>query len=173
MIVGFLQLFQSTLINSNQSTPRLCNGYPCRYQSSSEYSRLMTVSSSNPICVQLFQQQYCDHALYYIFSFSRYQGDPVVSVAVKPFAANFVILLIAVFVLITILVLVIIVFLYRNEYFQVQDPLERSFLSCSIRNVLFRTFHDHHLRLLLPMAFFVGLEQGFFIADFNKVMKKL
>ena len=53
---------------------------------------------------------------------------------------------------------------------QQQVPLEhRSYPSCSIRNVIFRTFRDNHLRLLLPMAFFIGFEQGFFMADYNKV----
>ncbi|KAH7639997.1 hypothetical protein HUG17_4030 [Dermatophagoides farinae] len=58
------------------------------------------------------------------------------------------------------------------EYYQQQQqvPLEhRSYPSCSIRNVIFRTFRDNHLRLLLPMAFFIGFEQGFFMADYNKL----
>ncbi|KAJ6216373.1 hypothetical protein RDWZM_007530 [Blomia tropicalis] len=129
--------------------------------------------SMTPSCLHQFQQQVCDHALYYIFSFNRYQmstnTDPSTN-HIKPFTINFTILLLSIFLLVVVSALIIVLLLlHRTEHLQVQDPLERGFLSSSIRNVLFRTFHDHHLRLLLPMAFFVGLEQGFFIADFNKL----
>ena len=129
--------------------------------------------SMTPSCLHQFQQQVCDHALYYIFSFNRYQMSTNTDQStnhMKPFTINFTILLLSIFLLVVVSALIIVLLLlHRTEHLQVQDPLERGFLSSSIRNVLFRTFHDHHLRLLLPMAFFVGLEQGFFIADFNKV----
>jgi len=67
-------------------------------------------------------------------------------------------------------VLVIIGLLHKFDVFIDQDPLERGLLSNSIRNVIKRAVRDNHLRLLLPMAFFIGLEQGFFAADFNKVL---
>lgn len=119
------------------------------------------------MCSQLFERQYCDQALYYIFSFNRYQYDFTM---LSPLTTSFVTFLTTSFLAVAGLALGVILFLLQKTHFlQAQDPMERSFLSSSIRNVLFRTLHDQHLRLLLPMAFFVGLEQGFFVADFNKV----
>jgi hypothetical protein len=79
-------------------------------------------------------------------------------------------MLIGFFVGITLIGVVIIIgLLHKFDILIDQDPLERGLLSNSVRNVIQRAVRDNHLRLLLPMAFFIGLEQGFFAADFNKV----
>lgn len=158
---------QTTSVLPNWTEPGgPCSESPCSLDlSTAEWQ-------SKPVCVRQFQQQLCHHAMYYIFSFNPYQREMQEHAdGVKPFSGNFIFLLLSVMLLVVVSALAIVLFLlHRTEHLQVQDPLERSFLSSSIRNVLFRTLHDHHLRLLLPMAFYVGLEQGFFIADFNKVL---
>ena len=157
----------SVLPNWTEPT-KPCSESPCPL----DLSSVEWEWQSKPSCVRQFQQQFCDHAMYYIFSFNRYQRELTEHQAVTPFTPNFTFILLSALLLVSVSALIIVLLLlHRTEHLQVQDPLERSFLSSSIRNVLFRTLHDHHLRLLLPMAFFVGLEQGFFIADFNKVSK--
>jgi len=158
------------LASNGTTNQRPCSGASCHSMRTNYLVPLTWEPSSNPWCARQFEQQVCEQAMYYIFSFNRYQRELIEHEAVKPFTPLFSVFLIAVLLLLALGALIVVfLLLQRTEYLQVQDPLERSFLSSSIRNVLFRTLHDHHLRLLLPMAFFVGLEQGFFIADFNKV----
>lgn len=166
------------------TSSRLESGPPCTESLCSlDLSAVEWQWASKPTCVRAFTHQLCDNALYYIFSFSRLSsradgllerdqafGGGIGASVRNPFSSGFNHLLLFSLLLIVLGALaVVLCLLQRTEHLQEQDPLERSFLSSSIRNVLFRTLHDHHLRLLLPMAFFVGLEQGFFIADFNKV----
>ncbi|KAH9493330.1 hypothetical protein DERF_014085 [Dermatophagoides farinae] len=146
-------------------------------------------SSIKPICIHLFRQQYCDQAFYYIFSHHYHDFRPSTSSSsssgdislsynnlqqqTPTFDQNFIKILVTIFIIISLSILMAIIFLLNHqEYYQQQQqvPLEhRSYPSCSIRNVIFRTFRDNHLRLLLPMAFFIGFEQGFFMADYNKL----
>lgn len=170
--------------NWTRRTSRLDTGPPCTESLCSlDLSAVEWQWASKPTCVRAFTHQLCDNALYYIFSFNRLssRADGLLerdtfssagggATLRNPFSSGFNLLLLFALLLIVLAALAIVLcLLQRTEHLQEQDPLERSFLSSSIRNVLFRTLHDHHLRLLLPMAFFVGLEQGFFIADFNKV----
>lgn len=127
----------------------------------------------------MFRQQYCDQALYYIFSYNNHlQLPPPLNAnhhhhhhehrqQLATFDPHFILILTTIFLLLSLLILIIFLLKHIN-YFQIQDPFDRSYLSSSIRNVIFRTFHDNHLRLLLPMAFFIGLQQGFFMSDYNK-----
>lgn len=66
-------------------------------------------------------------------------------------------------------VIIVFAFLHKFDVYVDQDPLERGLLSNAVRSVLRRAIRDNHLRLVLPISFFIGLEQGFFSADFTKV----
>ncbi|PNF36999.1 hypothetical protein B7P43_G08046 [Cryptotermes secundus] len=58
-------------------------------------------------------------------------------------------------------------FLDRIRMFMYQDPLERPTGVAALRAV-FNAFRDPCLQLTAPLAVFIGLEQGFMLADFSK-----
>ncbi|KAH9422338.1 hypothetical protein DERP_003013 [Dermatophagoides pteronyssinus] len=154
------------------------------YQQSSTWT-LSSSTSIKPICLHLFRQQYCDHAFYYIFSNHHHHNIRLSSSSSdanhhsksvsNQFDNDFIKILITIFIIISLIILsIVIVLLNRIDQ---QQRRKDSFIehsnnhsSYSIRNnIIFRTFRDNHLRLLLPMAFFIGFEQGFFMADYNKL----
>lgn len=59
-------------------------------------------------------------------------------------------------------------FLDRIRMFVYQDPLERPTGMAALRAVR-NAFRDPRLQLAAPLAVFIGLEQGFMLADFSKV----
>ena len=123
-----------------------------------------------PIWNRQCDNQICgnDHSLFYIFnSLSLFEFASQLR-RENPLLATCLVLTFSL-VLGAIIVALSAIFRKDGQHLREQDPLERSYLSSSIRHVLLRTFSDSHLRLLLPMAFFIGLSQAFFIADFQKV----
>ncbi|UXI14822.1 tRNA guanine-N7-methyltransferase [Sarcoptes scabiei] len=189
---------------------------------------------SSPHCLQSFQQQYCDRALYYIFSFQHHQiqsfkaetnhqnQEPSLQ-QWQQFDHDVLMLMVTIFFAITLILFGSLLILfnrfdpYRSDFLKSLDPsnrllslfpshrhhqhyhhhhnqqqqqqqqqsqqyqyrydhhLQQSSLKFPHRNysnrvsILFKTFHYNHLRFLLPMAFFLGLEQGFFMSDYNKL----
>lgn len=59
-------------------------------------------------------------------------------------------------------------FLDRIRMFVYQDPLERPTGVAALRAVR-NAFRDPRLQLAAPLAVFIGMEQGFMLADFSKV----
>jgi len=59
-------------------------------------------------------------------------------------------------------------FLDRIRMFVYQDPLERPTGVAALRAV-HNAFRDPRLQLAAPLAVFIGMEQGFMLADFSKV----
>jgi hypothetical protein len=58
-------------------------------------------------------------------------------------------------------------FLDRIRLFMYQDPLERPTGVAALKAVC-NAFRDPCLQLAAPLAVFIGLEQGFMLADFSK-----
>ncbi|XP_075676972.1 uncharacterized protein LOC113795245 [Dermatophagoides pteronyssinus] len=187
VIIFALNTSSSSSTSKLTSSLHQINGSKFHYNNNHE-SSTWTLSSSTsikPICLHLFRQQYCDHAFYYIFSNHHHHNIRLSSSSSdanhhsksvsNQFDNDFIKILITIFIIISLIILsIVIVLLNRIDQ---QQRRKDSFIehsnnhsSYSIRNnIIFRTFRDNHLRLLLPMAFFIGFEQGFFMADYNKL----
>ena len=65
-------------------------------------------------------------------------------------------------------VALIIVFLEKIEFLMQQDPLERPLILQTIRQIRL-VIVDKQIRLAIPLIIFIGIEQGFILADFTRV----
>lgn len=64
-------------------------------------------------------------------------------------------------------VILIVVFLERIEFLMHQDPMERPLILQTLRQIRL-VLMDKQIRLAIPLMVFIGIEQGFILADFTR-----
>lgn len=71
-------------------------------------------------------------------------------------------------ILIVIGVVLIVIFLEKIEFLMQQDPMERPLILQTVRQIRL-VIVDKQIRLAIPLMVFIGIEQGFILADFTRV----